>query len=153
MLVVFDLDGTLANCDQRVAAILLDPEQGYPHKRAKPDWAAFYEACDQDEPIDHAIQTLQAFYDAGHDVRIWTARSDAVKDKTIDWLLMNGVPAEVASQILMRPDNDHRDDAIVKAEWIADYGKPDLVFEDRTRVVQNWRALGIPCYQVAQADF
>ena len=47
MFIVFDLDGTLANTDHR--AHFVDRTKG------KPDWRAFYAACDADTPHHHVI--------------------------------------------------------------------------------------------------
>ena len=48
----------------------------------------------------------------------------------------------------MRADNDYRHDDIVKKELldqiVVDFGKkPDIVFDDRPRVVKMWRAKGV----------
>lgn len=156
MFVVFDLDGTLANIDARVDQYLICPARGYPHKRAEADidWDSFHLDCAQDEPIPHALEVLRALYSAGHHVQIWTGRGAIARADTIQWLLMHGVPHEVADEdLIMRPIGDHRNDDEMKRDWIAHYGKPDLVFEDRNRVVNMWRNMGVPCFHVAPGDF
>jgi hypothetical protein len=57
----------------------------------------------------------------------------------------------------MRSKEDFRSDDIVKRELlddvVADYGKkPDMVFEDRPRVVKMWRDNGIFVFDVKQKD-
>ena len=154
MFVVFDLDGTLANTFQRTYSHLACPERGYPHMRQDMDWDAYFAECDRDTPYKHTIEVLNALHDAGHDVRIWTARSEIVREKTVDWLVTNGVPFKVAYlSLFMRPEGNHLDDFLLKQRWMTDYGRPDLVFEDRARVVKMWRSLGIPCFQVADGEF
>ena len=57
----------------------------------------------------------------------------------------------------MRAEGDYRADDVVKGELLdrilADGYHPELVFDDRTRVVNMWRARGIMCAQVAEGDF
>lgn len=45
--------------------------------------------------------------------------------------------------------------AELKAQWLAEYGKEKvyLVFDDRSSVVEMWRAQGLPCFQVAPGNF
>ena len=59
--------------------------------------------------------------------------------------------------LLMRKDNDKRNDAEVKFEIFRDSIAPNydvkFVLDDRNRVVNMWRAQGLPCFQVAPGDF
>jgi hypothetical protein len=48
---------------------------------------------------------------------------------------------------------DHRPDTALKAEWMDEGRKPDLVFEDRASMVAMWRSRGVVCCQVAPGDF
>jgi hypothetical protein len=41
----------------------------------------------------------------------------------------------------------------MKQDFLRGGGWPDLIFDDRDRVVAMWRSLGIPCFQVAKGDF
>jgi phosphoglycolate phosphatase-like HAD superfamily hydrolase len=141
MFVVFDLDGTLANTDHR--AHFLDGTDG------KKDWRGFYAACDQDAPHWPIVHTLHALANANHRVEIWSGRSDEVRDKTEAWLrehFLNDIP------LRMRAEGDYTADDVLKRGWLAN-GKPDLIFDDRDKVVAMWRAQGIPCCQVAPGNF
>lgn len=153
MLVVFDLDGTLANTFQRTYSHLACPERGYPHMRQDMDWDSYFAECHRDTPYTHTINVLKALHAQGHAVRIWTARCESVRGETHRWLITHGVPLWTAQTMRMRPEGNHVDDFILKQGWMADYGRPDLVFEDRARVVKMWRSLGIPCFQVADGEF
>lgn len=140
MFVVFDLDGTLALTDHRSHFLQQQPK----------DWRGFYAACDGDEPNRPIIATLKALYMQGHRIQIWTGRSDEVEVKTRRWL--NAL--NLAHILLrMRLEGDHRHDTVIKSEWIEQYGRPDLVFEDRTRMCEFYRERGIVCCQVAPGDF
>lgn len=154
MKVVFDLDGTLADASRRVNRFLICPKMGYPHKRTdKIDWDGFFQACDEDEPIVPNLTVLHALFDSGHDVHIWTGRSSLVRDKTKQWLLMHGVPRSVLDTMLMRPARDYQSDVTLKAMWMEKHGKPDLVFEDRDRVIAMYRDAGVIVHQVAPGEF
>lgn len=139
--IIFDLDGTLADCTHRVPLL--------------PDWDAFYAACFEDSPIE-SIATLyrelsELFL---YDVHIWTGRRQSEEDKTWMWLDEHRLPIPDGSNFLMRPDGDHRPDTELKSLWLdeADF-IPDLVFEDRASVVKMYRDRGIQVCQVAPGDF
>lgn len=154
MFIVFDLDGTLRDPEARVNKHLIDQTRGHPHMREYIDWDAFFLDCDLDDPIPHTLEVLRALYNDGHEIQIWTGCGAIAREKTVAWLILHGVPEEIVSKgLVMRPIGDTRDDDEMKRDWIAHYGTPDLVFEDRNRVAAMWRRMGIPCYHVADAPF
>ena len=61
------------------------------------------------------------------------------------------------TRLRMRDYHDRTPDTQLKEQWLkearATDQAPDLVIEDRTRVVEMWRSHGIRCIQVAQHDF
>ena len=144
MKIIFDLDGTLANEGHRN------------YLAAAGKWDDYFAACDNDAPIPHAITVLQALAMAGHNVEVWSDRSeghaDVVRAKTIQWLSENGILAHI-NCLRMRPHKDHRKDTELKAEWYKTAGRPDLVFENRDQAVRMWREAGVPCFQVAPGEF
>jgi hypothetical protein len=160
MFVVFDLDGTLACCAHR-QHMIADWEPAPPIGAAgaamanltEPNWEAPYRACVDDKPMRATINTLIAFRAAGAAVEIWTGRSDLVRPETERWLMNNGIGNYHLKR--MRPHGDHQPDVHLKRKWLyAPFGeRPDLVFEDRARVVAMWREEGIPCFQVAPGEF
>lgn len=143
MFVVFDLDGTLANTDHR-SHYLTRPNR-------EKDWRGFFAACDQDTPHRHVIAIFRAMVAAGHDVEIWSGRSDEVRGKTEAWLRdhgLDGVP------LRMRGEGDYTADEVLKRQWLDEASrKPNLIFDDRAKVVAMWREMGIPCCQVAPGEF
>lgn len=163
MRIVFDLDGTLADGRHREHFINGETK----------DWDAYFEACDGDVPIWPAIETLIALraLDGEHQVEIWSGRGEGegkrVRYKTRDWLHSHGVKNITMDSaplffvhytaLRMRPHGDHRQDSTLKLEWlnqaIGQGYPPELVFDDRQKVVDMWRANGIPCFQVAPGDF
>lgn len=141
MLVIFDLDGTLALTEHR-SHFLTGP--------GPKDWRGFYAACDQDQPCHPIIEALKALYLQGHKIEIWSGRSDEVKDKTSAWLAAQNLQH---IPIRTRAAGDHRPDTVLKAEWLDEGRTPDLVFEDRDSMVAMYRARGIVCCQVAPGAF
>jgi hypothetical protein len=94
--------------------------------------------------------------DAGHDIVFATGRNERSRDATVAWLTANDF-WRPWSHLYMRSKDDYRSDDIVKRELlddiVADYGKkPDMVFEDRPRVVKMWRDNGIFVFDVKQKD-
>lgn len=153
-LYIFDLDGTLADAEHRLHYI-----QG-----ESKNWPAFFAACVKDAPIEAAIRTLHALRRGGAEIWVWTGRSDEVRSETEQWLHRHQIfhpfwnPFRAPEQLQMRKAGDHRADVAVKGEWLAaieppEYKRLTAVFEDRSSVVQMWRAAGIPCFQVAPGDF
>jgi len=57
----------------------------------------------------------------------------------------------------MRKDNDFRPDEEIKKEIYNNFIKDDynifFVLDDRTKVVNMWRSLGLTCLQVADGNF
>ena len=85
---------------------------------------------------------------------VTTGRDEEYRPVCEKWLYRHGLSPEA---IFMRPAGDERRDDVVKAEMYNRHirGTYDLmaVFDDRQRVVDMWRARGIPCFQVADGDF
>ena len=141
MFAVFDLDDTLSAADHRQHLI-----QG-----KNPDWDAFYLASVRDAPIHPIINVMRALHSSGARIEVWTGRSDLVRVQTSTWMVSHGVPL---AYMLMRPHGDHRPDDELKRNWLYEADRfPDIVFEDRQRVVDMWRAHGVQCCQVAPGDF
>jgi len=144
MKVIFDLDGTLADITHRLHHI-----RGPGPK----DWPAFFKACVYDAPIRPMLRIANYLHAAGALVEVWTARSDEVRSQTEFWLQGHLIPH---AGMRMRAVGDHRQDDVLKAEWLAQlprHQRPDIVFEDRQRVVDMWRANGIMCCQVSAGEF
>lgn len=135
---VFDLDGTLADCSHRL------------HHLERKDWRAFFAACGDDKLIDVTATVARTLALGGHRVEIWSGRSDEVRAETEAWLTRHDLFPDA---LLMRSAGDLRPDDEVKREFLRGGGVPDVIFDDRKRVVDMWRAEGIACFQVASGDF
>lgn len=149
--ILFDLDGTLANCDHRKHFIEGETK----------DWRAFFAACFDDTPVQEVVAVLFALDMVARSVaprgqapaEIWivSGRSDEVRLKTEMWLAHHQIPC---ARLFMRDEGDHRPDEVVKRELMEPHlHRVTLVFDDRSKVVKMWRSLGLTCFQVAEGDF
>ena len=186
-MIIFDLDGTLANCEHRKHFIDSYRDQSskgyiqqkscsceYPHssdpwihketgKKWKPDWESFFEACDEDTPIEPVV-TIWNHYEvpislSRDNLQIWSGRSESVRKKTVEWLERHlfGLGEEWWEDVLkMRPIGDTTSDDILKSKWLDDVlsqgKKIDFVFDDRPKVVRMWRERGIFVFNCNQTD-
>lgn len=148
-IVIFDLDGTIANIEHR---------QHFVHDTnkkwgAKKKWRDFFAACIDDTPQEAVIIILRALY-LRFRIYIVSGRSDEVRQETEAWLACNQVPYHC---LIMRREGDFTPDHILKIGWVNDGIIPKerilCVFDDRDKVVKMWRNANIPCFQVAEGDF
>lgn len=149
-MIIFDLDGTLADCEHRRHFIdrlkdhpdyyrkpcescrdgshhAIDPQY---HKITqeiwKPDWQSFDESCDKDRPILPMIDMLQDLHRCEREVQIWSGRSELVREKTIKWLTDHaGIDFCsdfcVMEDLKMRPIGDNTPDYQLKERWLDDH--------------------------------
>lgn len=153
--IIFDIDGTLSKVDHRLHFITGE----------KKDWDAFYDACDQDPPNEDIVWIAEMLGVANFDICMhepgrfftpWfcTGRVERVRGKTVKWLGEN-IPILFENfweNIMMRPDGDFRADHVLKAEMLGqlqNWGyEIRAVFDDRQRVVDMWREVGLTALQV-----
>jgi len=151
---ILDLDGTIALTHHR-DYLIRDKS-----KRSKEAWELFYDLCYKDEPNIAVIRSMNAWISANKDIRIFTGRSARVREKTHDWLFAHTdlLHSDIDRVLRMRPEGDNTEDTILKRRWFFEMPEEErkrvvCVYDDRTRVVEMWRALGLTCFQVAQNDF
>lgn len=141
MKVIFDLDGTIADISHRTHFV----------RGGNKDWESFFAGCVADAPNAPVIAAFNAHLEAGHTVEIWSARSDIVRHETEAWLEMAaGIDPVYLTR--MRSAGDNTPDVVLKRYWLNQlHGaeRPDIVYDDRQRVVDMWREEGIACFQVA----
>lgn len=146
--IVFDLDGTLANCEHR-KHLIEGPEK---------NWDEFFLACSGDsliEPVAKLFMILwHAFLDPNkkYSLIIMSGRGQISRQLTIDWLHGHGIYPDA---LLMRPIGDFTPDNELKMKWATELGieNIDMVFDDRDKVVKMWRDLGIQCFQANEGNF
>lgn len=143
MKIVFDIDSTLAYTDHRHHFL----------KRKPKDWEGFFAAAPYDTPIIPALIVYEALMAQKFDIEFWTGRPERFRISTTQWL-SRYLGSRAGHLVLkMRATGDDRNDDIVKVEFIDPHYPPTIIFEDRQRVVDAYRAQGITVYQVAPGDF
>lgn len=144
--VIVDIDGTIANNEHRTHHLKIKPK----------NWKAYEADVHKDTPHEDIIYILKALKNSGSRMVLCTGRMENERDDTIKWLVEHGLDY-IFDQLYMRKLNDYRPDDVIKAELLQqisiDGYDPKIVFEDRQRVVDMWRRMGLRCLQVQPGDF
>lgn len=131
---IFDIDGTLA---------IMNGRSTYDYSKVHTDL-----------PNHNIIMIARLLSQSLLPIIIVSGRTDDCKFETAKWLYDNAIPHD---KIFMRKAGDNRNDAIVKREIYENEIKEKYnvlaVFDDRNRVVDMWRSLGLTCLQVAYGYF
>lgn len=174
MLLICDIDGTVANCSHRVQRI--------------PDWDAFHDGMLDDQPIKAVIKGVLAIRNPGPvpcGLFFLTGRPERYRERTTLWIMRNMGLAEYDDyELLMRPDDDYSPDIEFKARTFEEAWKPGgggpidlwalrhdiggctgsgldeqyikdsaIFLEDRDRVVEMWRGKGYTCLQPREGEY
>lgn len=141
-IVIFDIDGTLADISERIHHI----------KRKPKNWNAFNEGMAQDKAIHSMVRLCNILYVSGIHIILCSGRNERNRPETVEWLNRQGV---YYHELLLREDDDYRSDAVVKREILQNLDKSKILFvvEDRSRVVEMWRSEGLVCLQCAPGEF
>lgn len=152
-MIIFNLDGTLADCEHRR------------HFVDVADFESFYEAFDKDTPIEAVCKIFDDLA-VDNDIQIWSCRCESIRQKTLDWLY-NYVP--YSSQILkMRPIGDNTPYHELKEKWLDEYinsneyvknvfqnrGKSPIhfVFDSDHESIKMWRRRGVFVFDCNQGE-
>jgi len=142
--IVFDIDGTLANVDHRRHWVASKPK----------NWAAWNAAMKNDTPHEDIVWLLDSLRQSNVRIVICSGRGEETRAETEHWLWQNVGPWDA---LYMRAAKDNRKDSIVKVELLQqirmDYANPWLWVDDRQQVVDAIRAEGVRVLQVAPGDF
>ena len=99
--------------------------------------------------------SMQRLKESGETIVICSGRPRGWADHTIAWLHKHDLPFD--GVYLRAKDQDAASDPDVKrqalAQMQADGLAPWLVIDDRSSVVDAWRAEGLACLQCAPGDF
>lgn len=136
--IICDIDGTLALCNGR------DP---YDVSRAMDD------VCN-DAIVDILVDAGGGALAEHVTIILVSGREEKFRQITSEWLQSKFIPYD---RLFMRPTDDKRRDDIVKKEIyerdIAQNWQVKFVIDDRQRVVDMWRSLGLVCLQCDYGDF
>ena len=143
--IVFDVDGTLANINHRRHFVAMKPK----------NWKAFFANMEHDtvnEDVRYILETM--WEEPSNKIIICSGREIIHKPQTVRWFERNKIPYH---DIYMRAEKDYRPDYQVKVELLQEirntYGNPYLWFDDRQQVVDAIRAQGVRVLQVDEGNF
>lgn len=155
-MIVFDLDGTIANVDARRKAA--DEAQAPYPSNERQAWWTTWQAPENilklDVPNELVVSVLRDWHERGKWITIVSARNDKNRAVTEEWLALYGIHYDM---LYMRKDGDYRRDSVFKQELLDNIRKNgnnliERVYDDRNQVVDMWRANGIDCIQVVPRD-
>ena len=143
--IIFDVDGTIADVEHRRHFVTQRPA----------DWKSFKEETVNDTPVEWVCDIAKRHIARGDDVAFFSARNESQRGVTetqiSEWI------GDGHKGLYLRPDGDFRPDEEFKSDLADKFeefgGKIDIVFDDRNKVVDMWRARGTTCVQVAEGDF
>ena len=142
----------LEESPQKTEAIIVDIDGTISHKY---DRGIFeYEKAADDRPDEKVLEVIRCLHATGYQIVIVTGRNTDCIDITKEWLKQNCPPY---AELFMRGSKDFRHDADIKREIYLNQIQPHYnilcVFDDRDRVVNMWRELGLKCLQVEPGNF
>jgi len=146
--IIIDLDGTLADLTHRRHLVATKPK----------NWKAFFALASKDTCIEPIAMIARGFA-MGNRVIICSGRPDDLREVTEAWLSKH-VWEEARwlnhSGLYMRKTGDYRPDDIVKRELydeiLRDGFRPVLAIDDRMRVIEMWKSLGLLVLAVNGGD-
>ena len=136
--VIFDLDGTLSDCNHRMHYLDNKPK----------DFDSFYGAMSDDTVVKPVASMLWSL--SGVSKLILTARPVSYSNITKKWLSKHDLLSHIQG-LYMRPDEQRRIPDYLYKQSMIDVIRKEynilLVIDDRDRVVDMWRKNGIYCLQ------
>jgi len=132
--IICDIDGTLAKMSGRG-----------PYEIGK---------VDTDVVNPPIADMIRLYEETGHVIIILSGRDGSSEGVTRKWLIDNDIPFDA---LYMRPTGNTENDAIIKKRLFDENIRDDydvrFVLDDRNRVVDMWREIGLTCLQVDYGDF
>lgn len=131
MIVVFDIDGVLADASHREHYVTGKPK----------DWDSFFAEVGADDVIDHGRDLLLR-ESVGREVVLLSGRPERTRADTEAWLEAHGISY---SRLFLRPDSDRRPAAAFKAGLIRVIGDPSaiaLIVDDDDSVLARLAGMG-----------
>ena len=142
--IIFDVDGTIADVEHRRHFV-----------NGNNDWDSFRKETVNDTPVQWVCDIAKRFIAQGDEVAFFSARNESereITEKQISQWIGDGHKG-----VFLRPNGDYTPDDEFKSaladKFIDMGGKIDLIFDDRQKVVDMWRAKGFTVVQVAEGDF
>ena len=146
--VVFDIDGTLADCGHRLQ-----------YAQAKL-WEEFHERCNEDNVIIDVADLMIHISMSGKAVILLTGRPEKYRGVTEAWLASAGLK-RFYDELIMRPDGNFIQDGPMKCDLLEmRFGSQEdvlanvwFVVDDRETVVESLRNYGLTVLQPAAGGY
>ena len=136
---IVDMDGVISNAVDRQHFLNEPPK----------DWKGFFNACDQDPPIEATMALLNQL-DPELMVILLTARPSWVRDKTLNWLAQHNPRWDLL--VLRSPEEDSLTAGEYKVQSITELKargfEPRVAFEDDPKNVALISELKVPCVYI-----
>lgn len=146
--IIVDLDGTLYDCRKRRDEFL---------KPEKKDFDGFHKAAVNDQPNVWCGIIAKSMSYFRYKLIFVSGRDHAHETETIWWLQHFYAWRRQDYHLFMRPDGDQTPDDEMKKKIYLTNIEPffEILFciDDRKKVVDMWRSLGLVCLQCDVGDF
>lgn len=134
--IIVDLDRTLCNTFHR----------DYLWEQKEKDYDQIHHQILFDGVNEWCMNLIKIYAKAGYKIIFLTARGEEARNPTTQWLF-NNVGNQVDYDLVMRLQNDNRDDALVKQDlyikWLAPTYDVEFCIDDKQSVIDMWRNLGL----------
>jgi FMN phosphatase YigB (HAD superfamily) len=135
--VIFDIDGTLADNHERQKFLMENP----------PDWKNYNYNIPYDNPRWEIVKKL-CNWSHYADIALFTARGEEHRNDTERWLKDHDI---LYQWLVMRPIGNYGEDAILKKEMFEKFLMKErviLIYDDRPKVIRMWRSMGLDVIDV-----
>lgn len=148
--IICDLDGTLALFN----TLNKDGSVSIKHHNAHTRSPYNASDCEHDLLNEAVAKVVTTLYKENYKVIFCSGREDIYRTQTENFINNH---LKIDYELFMRKSGDQRKDSIIKEEIYKNNieGKYNvlLVLDDRNAVVEYWRSIGLPCFQVAEGNF
>lgn len=146
--IVFDIDGTIADCAHRVQ-----------YAQAKL-WDEFHERAPEDPVIVNVADLMVEMSLSGYKIILLTGRPDKYRHLTVEWLRKAGL-SKFYDELIMRPEDNYVQDGLMKIGLLEQrFGSQEDVLanvwyavDDRESVVEALRNYGLTVLQPAAGGY
>lgn len=149
--IIVDLDGTLYNAKERQDKHL---------RGDKKDFDAFHADAHLDDPHAWCADLVRAMAEYGFTPLFVSGRDDTYRPHTEMWLKAHVggyLSCTSPETLIMRPAGDYTPDDELKEKFYRELIEPkyNVLFciDDRQRVVDMWRRIGLTCLQCDVGNF
>lgn len=133
--VIFDIDGTVADCEHRRHHIATPPKK----------WKAYFAEMLHDTPMLPQIKLAHAFSDCDYEIVYLTGRPERYREDTLAWMQQHKLPQ---GKLYMRQESDKSPAPDFKRRVIQHeigFDKIRLVVDDDPRVLGMLALANVPC--------